>query len=201
MVLHRPIECTEIGGTVRKTIGYGIACVALAIACVSVPGLTAQDRKEALPAPLPAQIHAARKVFVSNAGDETLGDYSGGPDRAHNQFYAALKGWGRYELVATPGDAELIFEITFTSRFLGENVSGGGKDMPVSNRNYRDSQLRLKIVDLKTNVLLWTFIEHVENALLQGHRDENFDLAMAALVNDIRNVAGNPAPSSSIPSK
>jgi hypothetical protein len=42
-------------------------------------------------------------------------------------------------------------------------------------------------------VLLWTFIEHVQNALLQGNRDKNYDQAMAAIVNDIRNVAGQPA--------
>ena len=49
------------------------------------------------------------------------------------------------------------------------------------------------IRDLKTQVLLRTFIEHVQNALLKGNRDKNFDQAMAALVNDIRNVAGQPA--------
>jgi hypothetical protein len=175
----------------------GIVCAVLAIACAGVPGLRAQDRREVLPAPLPTQIFTAKKVFVSNAGDETLGDYSGGPDRAYNQLYTALKGWGRYDLVVAPGDAELIFEISFASRFLGEAVSGGGKDIPVSNRNYRDSQLQLKIMDLKTHVLLWTYIEHVQGAILQGNRDKNFDHAMAALVNDLRNVAGQPAPATS----
>jgi hypothetical protein len=182
---------------VRKTMSHGITCVALLIAWVTVPGLRAQDRKEVLPAPLPAQVHTARKVFLSNGGDETLGDYTGGPDRAYNQIYAALKGWGRYELVSAPSDAELVFEISFASRFLGEAVSGGGKDIPVSNRNFRDSQLRLRIVDLKTHVLLWTYVEHVQGALLQGNRDKNFDLAMAALVNDIKNVAGQPSPTTS----
>ncbi len=84
-----------------------IVCAVLAIACVGVPGLRAQDRKEVLPAPLPAQIFTAKKVFVSNGGGDTLDYYSGGPDRAYNELYAALKGWRRYELVATPADAEL----------------------------------------------------------------------------------------------
>ena len=176
-----------------RIIKRGIVFAALAIAWVAVPNLRPQNKKELLPAPLPSQIYTAKKVFVSNGGDETLGDYSGGPDRAYNQLYAALKGWGRYELETAPGDAELVLEISFASRFLGEAVSGGGKDMPVSNRNYRDARLRLTIMDLKTGVLLWTYIEHVQPALLQGNRDKNFDLAMAALVNDIRNVAGQPA--------
>src|SRR6267378_3015412 len=97
--LARPIH-TEIGVTMPKIMKRGIVSAVLAIACVGVPGLRAQQQKELLPAPLPAQIYTARKVFLSNAGDETLGDFSGGPDRAYNQLYAALKGWGRYEVVA-----------------------------------------------------------------------------------------------------
>ena len=177
----------------------GMVCAVLAIACVGVPGLRAQDQKE-LPAPVPAQIFIARRVFVSNAGDETLGEFSGGPDRAYNQLYAALKGLGRYELVAAPADAELVFEISFATRILGENVSGGG-GTAVSNRTLKDPQIRLAIRDLKTHVLLWTFTEHVQTALLQGNRDKNFDQALAALVNDIRNVAGQPAPTGSGRSK
>jgi len=180
----------------RRALRGGIAGVALSITWLAVPGLIAQEKKESLPAPLPAQIYTARKVFVSNAGDETLGEFSGGPDRAYNQLYAALKGWGRYELVAAPADAELVFEISFATRVLGENVSGGG-GTPVSNRTVRDPQLRLTIWDLKTHVLLWTIIEHMQSALLQGNRDKNYDQAMAALVNDIKNVAGQPAQSAS----
>ena len=180
----------------RKTMRHGIACVALAIAGVAVPGLRAQDQKVSLPAPLPTQIFTAKKVFLSNAGDETLGEFSGGPDRAYNQIYTALKSWGRYDLVAAPSDAELIFEISIATRTLGENVSGGGGQM-VSNRTIKDPQLRLTIRDVKTHVLLWTYIEHVQAALLQGNRDKNFGYAMAALMNDIRNVAGQPGPASS----
>jgi len=174
-----------------KTMKRGFVGIALTIAWIAVPNLRAQNKKELLPAPLPTQIFTARKVFVSNAGDETLGDFSGGPDRAYNQLYTALKGWGRYELVAAPADAELVFEVSFASRLLGEDISGGG-GTPVSNRTFRDAQLRLAIVDLKTHVLLWTYIEHVQGALFQGNRDKNFDLAMTALVNDIKNVAGQP---------
>ncbi len=164
-----------------KIVKRGFVCAALAIAWVAAPGLRAQDKKELLPAPLPAQIFTARKVFVSNAGGDTLGDYSGGPDRAYNQLYTALKG-------ATP--------------ILGETVSGGGAGhASVSSNPVKDPQFRLAIRDLKTHVLLWTFTEHVQSALLQGNRDKNFDQAMAALVNDIKNVAGQPAPTASSPSK
>ncbi len=97
------------------------------------------------------------------------------------------------ELVATPADAELVFEISFTIPFGGGNIYSGSGATPVSNRTVTDPHFRLAILDLKTHVLLWTFTEHVQSALLQGNRDKNFDQAMAALVNDIRNVAGQRA--------
>ncbi len=83
---------------------------------------------------------------------------------------------------------------------VGEAVSGGA-GTPVSSKPGIDPQFRLAIRDLKTHVLLWTFIGHVQNALLKGNRDKNFDQAMAALVNGIRNVAGQPAPMGSGPPK
>jgi hypothetical protein len=56
----------------------------------------------------------------------------------------------------------------------------------------RDGQFRLRIVDLKTHVLLWAIGEHVEPAKLQGNRDKNFDQAMASLVNDVKSIAEQP---------
>jgi hypothetical protein len=84
-----------------------------AMAVLSAPVLGQQQPTDA--APVPAQIMAAKKVFVSNAGEERNPagdlDFSGGPDRAYNQFYAAIKNWGQYEVVATPADADLVLEI------------------------------------------------------------------------------------------
>ena len=181
----------------RDIMKHGMACVSFAIAMLVVPELRAQDQKDLHPAPLPTQIFTARKVFLSNAGGDTLGDYSGGPERAYNQLYGALKGWGRYELVAAPADAELVFEISFAMPIVGESVYGGTGGTSVSNKTTNDPHFRLAIRDLKTHVLLWTFTEHVQSALLRGNRDKNFDLAMGALVNDIRNVAGQPAAATS----
>jgi hypothetical protein len=75
-------------------------CLSIAILGL-VQVLSAQQSKGEPPAPVPAQIAAAQKVFVSNAGgatleailDETI--FHGGPDRPYNQFYAAMKSWNR----------------------------------------------------------------------------------------------------------
>ena len=165
---------------------------ALITALVIIPAAEAQQSKDVPSAPLPSQVYSARKVFISNAGGDSNGLYTGGPDRLYNEFYAALKTWGRYELVASPAAADLVLEISFRNPFIGEGMIGGGETQ-VSNYNFTDPHFRLVIVDPGTRVTLWTFTEHVERARLQGNRDKNFDQAFTKLANDLRNVSGQPA--------
>src|ERR1035441_8663261 len=84
------------------------ASLGIAILLPLVPALLAQ----APAAPIPSQILTAKKVFISNAGGEyDAGIWSGGRERSYNEFYAAMKSWGRYELVSSPGDADLVFQV------------------------------------------------------------------------------------------
>jgi len=91
-----------------KRLRAAVLIFGLAMPLLSGPIASAQQKKSAPPAPIPAQILAAKKVFIANGGgDESHTEevsYSGGPGRAYNEFYAAMKTWGHYELVATPGD-------------------------------------------------------------------------------------------------
>jgi hypothetical protein len=96
----------------------------------SVP-LAAQKTAASGTAPLPAQILTAKKVFISYAGGESnsrLAGYSGVTDRTYNQFYASLKTWGHYDLVPTPAEAELVFEISFTNSISRGKRLGRGDD-------------------------------------------------------------------------
>jgi hypothetical protein len=147
----------------------------------------AQKSQVPQPAPIPAQIAAGQKIFISNAGGEsfeTVFDqvvFDGGPDRAYNQFYAAMKNWGQRELVSSPADADLIFEISWVL-----SDTGLGR-LPVLG------QLRLVIVDPKTHIPLWTVTEYVRGALLLSNRDKNFDQAMNTIVGRVRTLM-LPAP-------
>lgn len=98
----------------------------------------------------------------------------------------------------SPAEADLVFEIGFTNPFIEEHVSGGGgTGLSVSSRPVSDSQFRLVIIDPGTRINLWVFTEHIAPALLQGNRDKNFDQALNSLVNDLRNVAGQPVATAS----
>ena len=167
-------------------------CISLAIPLLQASLLAAQPPKPTPPAaPIPVQISAAKKVFIANAGgDERSYDepfFSGGPIRAYNQFYTAIKSWGRFELVAAPADADLLLEIRFTVTQAEQSVMKGS-----SIGTPYDPQFRLEIRDPKSNALLWGFTEHAQWAILQGNRDRNFDQTLARVVAEMERVATQP---------
>ncbi len=133
-------------------------------------------------APVPTPLVSGKRVFVSfDLGDVLAfpSVYSGGPERAYNEFYADMKQWGHYQLVLDPQDADLIFSIRF--------VEGGGLAWP---------QLRLQISDARTHVVLWGFVEQINGAVFKKHRDQAFSNAVMWLVNDVQEllVPGSPPP-------
>jgi len=158
---------------------FGVMVGILALA----PILGAEQFKAPATAPVPPQIAAARSVFIANGGGESLDTvidqtvFNGGPDRPYNEFYAAMKGWEHYQIADSPASADLVFEISW-------NLSDTGLKLPVLG------QLRLLVIDPKTNVTLWTLTEYVRGALLLGNRDKNFDYAMTSIVNRMKALEG-----------
>jgi len=175
----------------RHSKSAGI-CIALLLSLLQPSVVSAQQSKQAPAAPVPAQIMAAKRIFIGNAGDDgwwtDSGPYNGGPDRAYNQFYAAMKSWGHYELVDSPAGADLLFEIGFALPAAATNVSQGNS---VGSPPF-DPQFRLAIRDPKTHALLWGFTEHSQWAILQGNREKNFDSTLARIVADVERLASPP---------
>ena len=160
-----------------------VFCIALTLSLLPAQVFASTQPKP--PAPIPAQILTAKKIFVANAGGDAWwsdSDFNGNADRAYNQFYAALKTWGHFELVSNPADADLLVEIQFTELAaipLRETIGSPTVD----------PQFRLTIRDPKTNALLWGLIEHVEWAILQGNRDKNFDIALGRTVAEVQRIS------------
>jgi hypothetical protein len=174
----------------KRTTG---SCISLFFAISLLPlSAFAAEKKQATPAaPIPAQIAQAKKIFVANAGWDDYQLFSGSPTRAYDQFYAALKTAGRYELVGNAADADLIFQIQFGVYVAPGARSGSGPSLgPVPY----DAQFRLEIRDPKTNVLLWAFVERPDQAMLQGNRDKNFDDAMMRIEGDVQMLGSAGAP-------
>jgi hypothetical protein len=140
-----------------------------------------QAQTEVVPAaPIPSQILAAKKVFISNAGV--------GTDRNYNQFYAAIKSWGRYELVDIPSDADLVYEISYSSQIT--NVTGS-KESGCDSSN--SSWFKLALVDPKTRIVLWTVTENIKPFARQKTGEKNSDDAIDKLVGDLKALVSQPA--------
>lgn len=167
---------------------------ATAILLLSLPLIAQQSKQELTPpAPVPPQITAAKKIFISNGGGErpeALGEaeVDGGPDLHYNEFYAAIKSWGRYVLVSSPADADLVFDIR--CKFTAAKDESLRFPAPVLG------QLQLIIIDPKTHVRLWTIKEYVRGSGRLENRDKNFDLAMDTVVTRLKTVAGGTEGSS-----
>jgi hypothetical protein len=144
-----------------------------------------EAQESAAAGPVPAAIVAAKKVFVSNAGADSglfPHPFSGRPDRAYNEFYTAIQGWGRYELVGEPGEADLVLELQLTAPNGPANankVKGASDPLPM---------FRLVVFDRKTHYVLWAVTESIDVAYVQKTHDRNFDDALTLVVTDLKNL-------------
>jgi hypothetical protein len=153
-----------------------LAVVSLGIAMM-LPlssALFAQDANIAPAAPLPSQILTAKKVFIANIGEKySTGVWSGGPERMYNEFYAAIRSCGCYELVAAPADSDLVMEVKV-------------------NSNTVDWQLELVLLDPKTQIPLWAIYEPIQVSGTQKTRDKNFNGTIEKLVGDLKALSSQP---------
>lgn len=168
-------------------------CIVVAVIGL-MPVLDAQTAKNPVSlAPVPPLIAAAKQVFIANGGGAALDDamgvtiVKGGPDRAYNQFYAAMQEWGQYKIVSSPSDAGLVMQISFTlgdggTQFFTKNTPFSAALTPAMG------QVRLVILDPKTQTPLWTIIEYVQAAVLAGNRERNFNSAMNAVVDRLKDL-------------
>ena len=85
-----------------------------------------------------------------------------------------------YELVGSPAEADLLFEIRLTV-------------IPDRDANRAVAVFRLEIRDPKMNALLWAYNEYVEWAILESNRNKNFDQALARMVRDVAGLRARAA--------
>jgi hypothetical protein len=141
-----------------------VASLGFAVLLPMVPALPTQAQSGPV-APLPSQILTAKRVFISNTGsgfDSRV--WSGNSDRIYNEFYAAVKSSGQFELASAPGDADLVLDV---------NV------VPYSVF----WQFKLEMIDPN---------EPLNIGGLQKTRDKNFDGTIDKLAGDLKPLTSPP---------
>jgi hypothetical protein len=164
--------------TLRKLL-----CFTLALLLASTPLTRAQQTTTTATIPIPQQITAAHTIFIANGGGTNyFNAFTGGPDRGYSQLYIAIQQWNRYQIVDSPTQADIIFEI----HAVAPAVDAGGAD----GTFVYNPQLILRILDPKTNALLWTTTANVKAAGGQNSRDNGFDESIIVLVDRVRQLTG-----------
>jgi hypothetical protein len=142
----------------------------------------AATAKPFAPAPIPSQIASAHTVFLVNQGADA--NFPGHTDEGYNALYASLQAWGHYQLVASPAQADLIFQL----HAIAPITSVNGTDGNVSS--YTTPEFQLTVVDQKTNTTLWTVTSPVNLSAKAKEHDRWFSLSVANLTSRIKVVTG-----------
>jgi hypothetical protein len=128
-----------------------LLCFTLALLLASTPLIRAQQTTPA--APVPSQIQQAQTIFLTNSGSDP--NFPIDATKAYNDIYAALQTWGRYKLVNSPGQADLVFELKGIAPITDSSGNRSGVYTVTS------PAFQITILDPKSNIALWTITSPV----------------------------------------
>jgi hypothetical protein len=155
-----------------------LLCVAIYAWLATVPAWSAPISSTS-PAPVSSAVLAAKRVFLSNLGQD-VGAITGykiwkvRPGTEFDEFYAALKSWGHYELMDSPSNADVVFAFSVeTGAVVGAGVTS--------------LMLRLQIVDTKTGFVLWTIT--TSPVVLGRNLNDELSASTTELINSLKGLA------------
>jgi hypothetical protein len=155
--------------------------VAFLCVFIAVSAYAAKNRKEVPPAPLPAVVVNAKKIFLTNGGGSNL---------AYDAFYSEMKQWGKYDIVGSPEEADLIVELAYRVERGGTRVWSSSNTYDgttqVHSAQIVDPQLTLTIFDAKTKNSLWSEVDHRRLARREKNREKETVNSADRLVQDLK---------------
>lgn len=135
-------------------------------------------------APVPAEIAAAHTVFLVNNGADA--NFPISADDAYNDVYNALQSWGHFQLVTSPDQADLVFQLRDIAPITG--VIGDRNSVYAIN----GPAFRLAIKNPKTNVTLWTITSPAQVFGRRASRERWLDIDVTNLVSRVKVLANQP---------
>jgi hypothetical protein len=148
---------------------------------IALNALAAKERKDVPAAPLPSGVVNAKTVFLTNGGGSNL---------AYDSFYSEMKDWGKYKIVGSPDEADLIMELAYrvehggTRVWSATNSYNGTTD--VHSAQIIDPQLTLTIFDAKTKNSLWSEVDHRRLARREKNREKEVINSAERLADDLK---------------
>lgn len=167
--------------TMRKLITLLLIVISSALIA------TARSRKDVPLAPLPTVVANAKSVFLSNGG---------GSDLAYDAFYSEMKKWGKYQIVGSPEEADLIVELACrvehdgTRVWSSTNTYNGATQ--VHSAQIVDPQVVLTIYDAKSKNPLWSTTDHRRLARREKNREKETINSAQRLVEELETRVNLP---------
>lgn len=132
-------------------------------------------------APVPSPLLSAQKIFLANGGADVVSTAAfkkaAEVNEPYNSMYNALRGWGHWQLVGSPSDADLVLAVRFAAP-----VAIYSKGMPLSYA----PQEELTILDGKTHVQLWALTQPVAGAFRKTTWEKNYNDGIASLISQLK---------------
>src|SRR5271155_4505871 len=128
-----------------------LLCFTLALLLASTPLVRAQQTTPA--APVPSQIQQAQTIFLTNSGSDP--NFPIDATKAYNDIYSALQTWGRYKLVNSPDQADLVFQLQGIAPINDVIGYRNGVYSAIS------PAFQITILDPKSNIAIWTITSPV----------------------------------------
>jgi hypothetical protein len=170
------------------------AAIILFLLCTSA--LLGQVQPDQKPTPISpsARLAAAKRAYVKNAG---------GSDIPFNVIESGIEGWGRFTLVDSPRDADVIIEVESPEEDSGATVSSStdtrGHSSTTSSRDITVSIIKLTVYDAHTHLPLWTANERPKGGFKEKTRDDNLVKSAERLLSRFRDRLEPPPAGSQTP--
>jgi hypothetical protein len=137
--------------------------------------------KQVPKSPLPEMVQTAKTAFLTNGGGTPLG---------YDEFYAEIKKWGRFELTASPSQADIVIELKYAIEDKGQHTGSAynsyTKQTTVYSYDVTDPQLILSIFDPKTGALLWSTTDHRRLARRAKNQDKEVVKSADRLIGELK---------------
>lgn len=172
-----------------KRVSYGIAILLLISMSsgTSAAQNEAKDAKEPAKPPLStlARLQAATTAYLQNVEGSGIGA---------DTVETTLEGWGRYKLVDSPKDADLIIQVyspeeggggvSVSSTSGASRTTGRYEDSTSSSREISSGSgmMRLVVRDAKTKLPLFSATQSVKGGVKKNARENNLVDAAQKLV-------------------
>lgn len=133
---------------------FSMGC--LSLACFAMPA----SGRDVSSAPAPTAIRDAKKVFLTN---------SRACDLAYGAFYSAIEAWGRYQIVGSRDEADLVVELAYRV--------GQGRtwlhDEDYDRRHPLLATTTLTILDARSHKRLWSAVNRERLAIREKNRQKD----------------------------